>query len=199
MYQMDKLIKYNYKVYHWPYKANFIQITNKISLFFTKYKKYTTIVDLEKVVLSVTFFQLQLPIFSILSLVTSKLSYQVYQKLNQYKKIISFFLDSLSNLQDLSFIEKKAFKQANTKYQVINIYFFYIKRNRKITKYFFLYKIVFIFKQAYNKYKHFANHLTFYKVRGQQYWPTQVDNVEQYYSIYKTCQFHGLKQINTNP
>lgn len=71
MYLIDKLTKYNYKVHYWPCKANILQIADRMSCISAKYSQHATKVDLEKIVLTVIFFQSQLLIlFTQLSAIT---------------------------------------------------------------------------------------------------------------------------------
>lgn len=77
---MDRLTEYNYKVHHWPCKANIMRIADGMSRLPTKYNQHATAVDLEKMVLTVTFFQFRLSISSSQSSATPELSHQAYQQ-----------------------------------------------------------------------------------------------------------------------
>lgn len=57
VYQIDTLTEYNYKIYHWSCKPNIIQMADGISDLLAKYKQYISIIDLEKIILMITFFQ----------------------------------------------------------------------------------------------------------------------------------------------
>lgn len=63
-------------------------------------------------ILAITYYYTQLPISSIklVETFTSKPSNYIYQKSNQYSKIISILLDSFNPLDSLDAIEKKAIK-----------------------------------------------------------------------------------------
>lgn len=164
---MKRLTEYNYKVHHWPDKANMMQIANGMSCLPTKYSQYTTEVDLEKMVLTVTPFQSWLFILFIQSSAIPELSHWAYRQSNWYRKIISFLLDGPSALENLSLTVKKAVKQAITKYQVTDKHLFYIKRGKETGKCLFLYKKASILKWTHNEHGHFANYFTLHKVRGR--------------------------------
>lgn len=57
VYCIDRLIEYNYEIYHWHCKKNIMQITDKISHLLIKYSQHITAIDLKKIILMVTFFQ----------------------------------------------------------------------------------------------------------------------------------------------
>lgn len=118
-------------------------------------------------VLTVTPFQSRLFVLFIQSSAMPELSHRAYRQLNWYGKIISFLLDGSSALENLSLTEKKAVKQAITKYQVTDKHLLYIERGKETAKCLFLYEIASILKWAHNEHRHFANYFILHKVRGQ--------------------------------
>lgn len=56
-HQMDKFTQYNYKVYYRLCKANIMSIADGISCLHAKYSQYATTVNLEKMIITITFFQ----------------------------------------------------------------------------------------------------------------------------------------------
>lgn len=75
---MDRLIKYNYEIHYWPCKTNIEGIAEEISHLPAKYRQHATAVDLEKMILTVTFFHSWLSIFFTQLSAISKLSYYTY-------------------------------------------------------------------------------------------------------------------------
>lgn len=116
---MDRLTEYDYEVHHRPCKATIMRIADGMSRLPAKYSQHAMAIDLERMVLTATPSHIRYPTLSIQSVdhLTPEPSYQAYRKSNWYGKIISFLLDGLSSLDNLSLTEKKAVKQASIKYR----------------------------------------------------------------------------------
>ena len=165
---MDRLIEYDYEIHHRLCKANIMRIANGMSCLSAKYSQSATAIELKRMVLTVAYPYLRLPIFAtqLADVLTPKPSHQVYQNSNRYGKIISFLLDGLTALDDLNLTEKKAVKRTNIKYRITDQYLFYLERIGKTTKFPLLYKIHSILKWVHNEHRHFSNQLTLHKLRG---------------------------------
>lgn len=82
---MDRLTEDDYEVHHLPCNANIMRIADGMSCLPTKYSQYTTAVDLERMVLNITPFYPQFPVFSTQSMnyPTTEPSDQVYRQSNR--------------------------------------------------------------------------------------------------------------------
>ena len=197
---MDRLTEYDYEVHHQPCKANIMRIADEMSRLPGKYSQFATAIDLERMILAIAHFQHRLPIFStqLADAITPEPSHQAYRKSNWYRKIISFFLDGPTAMDNLSPTKKKVIKQASVKYRVSDQHLFYIERGGETAKCPLSYEIPSILKWAHDEHGHFSNHFTLYKIRGQWYWPTQVNDIKRFCQTCKTYQLDGPRRISTN-
>lgn len=165
---MDRLTEYDYEVHYRPCKANIMRIADGMSRLPAKYSQHVTPVNLEKMVLTVTLIQSRFPILSSLSSdrPTPERSHRAYRLSDWYGKIISFYLDGPSALENISSTEKRAVKQARVKYRVTDQHLFYIKRGGETAKCPLPHEIPAILKWAHDEHGHFANQLILHKRRG---------------------------------
>lgn len=98
---------------------------------------------------------------------TLELNHQAYRQSHWYGKVISFFLNGPSILEDLSLTEKRAVEQASAKYRVTHQHLLFIEKDGETDKCPLLNKITAIFKWAHDEHGHFPNQLTLHKVWGQ--------------------------------
>ena len=177
-----------------------MRIADRMSHFLAKYSQSAIAIDLERMVLAVAHLHSRLPIFSIqlADVVTPEPSHQAYRKSNWYSKITSFLLDGPTAIDNLSPTQKKAVKQVSIKYRVTDEHLLYIEKGGENAKCPLPYKISSILKWAYDEHGHFSNQVTLHKIRSQWYWPTRVNDVEQFCRTCKTCQFDRSKRISTN-